>query len=253
MSVLTSSGEDAARVSPSPAPPDAGAGAPDVTPPPGLTAEEQHRVTALYERLNRIDHYRLLDVSATEDVKGIRRAYFAKAKEWHPDRWFRRPIGSAMKSKIDAIFAALAGAEKTLTDKTKRAEYDLFLREQLKTRLARRQADALEADRCWAQAAEVWARIVENLPTDAYVQHRFAYALLRAGQRLDVAMAAATRAIELDSTRAEYRTTAASLHLAEGRDRQALAQLAVAVEIDPDRLDIAALHAAMSERVARLR
>jgi len=238
----------------------AAAPAESVPPPNSLPpAAEQHiaddelrRLTKLYEDLNRMDHYRLLGVSATDDAKAIKRAYFALAKGHHPDRWFRKDIG-ALRNKIEAIFNAMTTAEATLTNAEKRAEYDAYLRELLKTRLARRQAHALEADKNWLSAAETWARIVEQLPTDAYVQHRYAYALLRSGTGYERAMAAATRAIELDSTRAEYRITAASLHLAEGRDRSALAQLAVACEIEPDRADIAGLYAALGERLARTR
>ncbi|OJY18384.1 MAG: hypothetical protein BGO98_32090 [Myxococcales bacterium 68-20] len=212
----------------------------------------QRRITELYEKLNRIDHYRLLGVAATDDTKTIKRAYFALAKEHHPDRWFRKDIG-ALRAKVDAVFNALTVAEATLTNAQKRAEYDAYLREVLKTRINRRQAEALEVAKDWAAAAEVWARIVEQLPTDAYIQHRWARALLRSRSGYDSAMAAATRAIELDSTRAEYRVTAASLHLAEGRDRSALAQLAIACEIEPDRVDLGELHAALAERVARNR
>lgn len=222
------------------------------TPAAGIPPEEQKAILDLYARLERIDHYALLGVAATDDVKTIKRAYHTKAKEHHPDRYFRKDVGS-LRPKIDAIFAALAKAEAVLADKQERAAYDAYLSERLKTRLHRRQAAALEAAKSWAPAAEIWARIVEQLPTDAYVQHRYAYCLLRAGKDLDAATAAAQRALELDSTRAEYRMTAASLHLAEGRDRTALAQLAIAAELLPDRTDIAGLHAALAERVARLR
>lgn len=218
----------------------------------GIPAEEQKAILDLYEQLERIDHYALLGVSATDDIKTIKRAYLAKAKDHHPDRYFRKDTGS-LKPKIDAIFAALAKAEAVLGNKTERAAYDAYLSERLKTRMHRRQAAALEAAKNWPQAAEIWARIVMALPTDAYVQHRYAYCLLRAGREYDHATAAAQRAIDLDSTRAEYRMTAASLHLAEGRDRSALAQLAIAAELASDRKDIAGLHAALSERVSRLR
>jgi tetratricopeptide (TPR) repeat protein len=233
-----------------PAPPASAASASDA--PPAMPPEDERQISDLYDKLNRLDHYRLLGVAATDDVKAIKRAYFAKAKLYHPDRWFRKDIGS-LRAKVDALFSALATAEATLSDPTSRATYDAYLREVLKTRLNRRQAEALEAAREWTAAAELWARIVEKLPTDAYVQHRYAYALLRAGKDYEAAMSAATRAIELDSTRPEYRITAASLHLAEGRDRTALAQLAVACEIDPDRADIGAFHAALAERVSRAR
>ncbi|MBX3228335.1 MAG: DnaJ domain-containing protein [Labilithrix sp.] len=223
-----------------------------VIPAVGMPPEEQKAILELYDRLERIDHYALLGVAATDDIKTIKRAYFQKAKEHHPDRWFRKDVG-ALKPKIDAIFAALAKAEATLGNATERAAYDAYLSARLKTRMHRRQASALEAAKEWKQAAEIWGRVVEQLPTDAYVQHRYAYTLLRAGIEHPLAIAAAQRAIELDSTRADYRITAASLHLAEGHDRTALAQLALACELAPDRPDLAGLHAALTERVARLR
>ena len=212
----------------------------------------QRRIVELYAKLDRIDHYSLLGVSATDDTKAIKRAYFALAKEHHPDRWFRKDIG-ALRGKVEAIFNAMTTAEATLTNTEKRAAYDAYLREVLKTRINRRQAEALEASNDWVNAAEVWRRTVEQLPTDAYVQHRYARALLRSRSGYEAAIAAATRAIELDSTRAEYRVTAAYLNLAEGRDRNALAQLTIALEIEPDRADLAGLCAALAERVGRAR
>jgi len=212
----------------------------------------QRRIAELYARLDRIDHYSLLGVAATTDTKAIKRAYFALAKEHHPDRWFRKDIGT-LRGKVEAIFNAMTTAEATLTNPDRRATYDAYLREVLKTRIHRRQAEALEASNDWTTAAEIWRRIVEQLPTDAYVQHRYARALLRSRSGYETAMAAATRAIELDSTRAEYRVTAAYLNLAEGRDRSALAQLTIALEIEPDRGDLAGLCAALVERLARAR
>jgi tetratricopeptide (TPR) repeat protein len=217
-----------------------------------ISPEDQKTILDLYAQLERIDHYRLLGVSATDDVKTIRRAYFVKAKEHHPDRYFRKEIGS-LKPKIDAIFAALAKAEAVLGSKTERANYDAYLSERLKTRMHTRQAASLESAKEWGQASEIWARIVEKLPNDAFAQHRYAYCLLRAQRNLDVAMEAAQRAIDLDSTRPDYRMTAASLHLAEGRDRTAIVQLGIAAELAPDRADIAGLHAALGERLARSR
>src|SRR4051794_4482737 len=94
----------------------------------GIPAEEQKAILELYERLERIDHYTLLGVSATDDIKTIKRAYYTKAKEHHPDRYFRKDTGS-LRPKIDAIFAALAKAEGVLGSKTQRAAYDAYLSE----------------------------------------------------------------------------------------------------------------------------
>src|SRR5262249_20567364 len=150
----------------------------------GVPLEEQHKLSDLYERLNRIDHYTLLGVAATDDAKAIKRAYFGLVKDYHPDRFFRKDVG-ALKPRIEAIFAAMTMAHETLTDVRRRAEYDAYLREVLKTRIARRQALALEAQENWTGASEVWARIVEKLPTDPYVQHRYAFCLLRTRTSFD--------------------------------------------------------------------
>jgi DnaJ-domain-containing protein 1 len=225
---------------------------PRVAAPPPLSEEEARRIAELHAKLNKIDHYRLLGVAATADLKTIKRAYFALAKLHHPDRFFRKDTG-ALRPKIEAIFAAMTTALDTLSDPQRRADYDAHLRDVLRTRMTRRSAEALEARGDWAGAAEIWSRVVEALSTDAYAHHRHAYALLRSRQALSAALAAAIRAIELDPGRAEYRVTAASLYVAVGRDRSAAAELAVAIELEPDRVDLAGLLAAVSERIDRAR
>ena len=219
---------------------------------PRITEEEARRVTELYEKLNRIDHYRLLGVAATADAKVIKRAYFALAKLFHPDRFFRKDVG-ALRPKIDAVFAAMTTALDTLTDPVRRQGYDDYLRDVLRTRLQRRNAEAFEAKEDWRGACELWERVVEQLPTDAYLQHRFAYALLRSGDQLGLASDLVTRAIQLDPRRAEYRHTAACLYLALGRERSALLELDVACDLEPDRLDYAVLRAAVTERARVVR
>jgi tetratricopeptide (TPR) repeat protein len=215
---------------------------------PKISEEEAHRIQEFYSKLNKMDHYRLLGCAATADTKDIKRAYFALAKLYHPDRFFRKDVGP-LKPKIDAIFAAMTNALDTLCDGDHRASYDEYLREVLKTRITRRNAEALEARREFAAAAEIWARVVESLPTDAYIHHRQAYALLRGGVNYDIAIASATRAIELDPMRSEYRITAASLYIATGRDRMALGELDAACELEPDRQDYIGLRAAIGAKV----
>jgi hypothetical protein len=217
-----------------------------------LSEDEQRRITDLYARLNKLDYYRLLGVPATADVKLLKRAFFALAKVHHPDRYYRRDVG-ALRPKIEAIFTALTTALETLSSPADRATYDAYLSDVLRTRMQRRSAESLERAGDWANASIAWGRVVQALPTDAYVQHREANALLRAHAEPERTVAAALRAVEIDGTRAEYRLTAACALLAVGRERSALAELETACEIEPDRVEWAALASAVRLRVAALR
>lgn len=215
-----------------------------------LSAEERRRINELYDRINDIDHYTLLGVAATADVKTIKRAYFAKAKVFHPDRLFRKDVG-VLRVRVEAVFTALTTAHDTLTDTYRRADYDEYLRDVLRTRITRKKAEQLEAEGDWEAAADAWSRVAAQLPADAFVLHRYATALLRTRRNFDGAIALALRAKEIDPTRAEYHLTLASLYLATGRDRGAVGELEVAATVAQDRGDVADLLAAVSERVAR--
>src|SRR5207248_1412652 len=134
-----------------------------------IPEEERARISDLYASLDKIDHYRLLGVDATADARAIKNGYFARARLYHPDRFFRKDVG-ALRPKIDAIFGAMSAALDVLSDPQRRATYDVYLAESLKTRITRRSALAAEARKEWPAAAEIWARVVEGLPADPYVQ-----------------------------------------------------------------------------------
>ncbi len=213
-----------------------------------ISDEDRRRIEDLYLRLDKIDHYRLLGITATADTKEVKRAYFALAKLHHPDRYFRKDIG-ALRPKIDAVFAMMTTALETLSDPDRRAAYDEHLRDVLKTRILQRSAASFEGRGEWKAAADAWRRVVEALPSDAFVLHRLASALLRAKEDFPIALDAVTRAIAQDPTRAEYRITAASIHLAMKHERNALAELETVRELEGDRADIAGLCSALAERV----
>jgi hypothetical protein len=65
----------------------------------------------------------LLGLSSQADTKAIRASYFALAKRYHPDVFFRRDIGAARR-KLEAVFDALTLAYETLRRPHSRSEYD---------------------------------------------------------------------------------------------------------------------------------
>lgn len=93
----------------------------------------RQRVLELFHRLESLDHYGVLGVERSADKKAVKRAYFEYASVFHPDKYFRKKLGS-FKLKMETIFGRATLAHDVLTDKARRAEYDAYLADQLRAR-----------------------------------------------------------------------------------------------------------------------
>jgi curved DNA-binding protein CbpA len=91
-----------------------------------LEVEKKRRILDAFYRLDDFTYYELLNISEQADKKQIKSAYYQAAPEFHPDRFFRKNLGS-YKPKIEAIFARITLAHDVLTSKERRAEYDEYL------------------------------------------------------------------------------------------------------------------------------
>ncbi|MEO9233121.1 MAG: DnaJ domain-containing protein [Polyangiaceae bacterium] len=98
-----------------------------------LEAANRQLVTELFAKLEKATHYDLLGVPPESDKKAIKRAYFELAAHVHPDRFFRKSLGS-YKPKMEAIFARITLAHDVLTSKDRRPEYDAYLGARAKAR-----------------------------------------------------------------------------------------------------------------------
>jgi curved DNA-binding protein CbpA len=98
-----------------------------------LDVEIRRRVLLLHRALDRVDHYALLGVPRTADRKEIKRAYYELASKVHPDKYFRKDLGS-FGHRMAIVFGRLTQAHDALTVAEKRAEYDAYLDEQRRAR-----------------------------------------------------------------------------------------------------------------------
>jgi curved DNA-binding protein CbpA len=98
-----------------------------------LPVEHRRRILDLYYQLDALDHYALLGVPRTAEKKAIKKAYYDLAAVFHPDRYFRKRLGS-FKAKMEIVFGRLTQVHDTLTDKAQRAEYDAYLEATATTR-----------------------------------------------------------------------------------------------------------------------
>jgi curved DNA-binding protein CbpA len=88
-----------------------------------LAPDLQREILAFEARLVEASHHEILDVERGSDAREIKLAYFRLSKQFHPDRYFRRNIGS-FAARLDRIFRHIALAYELLSDPTTRAEIE---------------------------------------------------------------------------------------------------------------------------------
>jgi curved DNA-binding protein CbpA len=98
-----------------------------------LDSDRKRKVVDIYARLTQLDFYALLGITAGADRKEIKRAYYAIAPDYHPDKFYGKNLGS-FKPMMEAIFGQLTFAYETLSSLERRAEYDAYLSTQAQTR-----------------------------------------------------------------------------------------------------------------------
>lgn len=87
-----------------------------------LPLELQRRILEFEASLER-PYHELLGVAANADLRTIKRAFFGLSKEFHPDRYFRRKLGS-FGPRLGRIFRRVALAYELLSDPAARAEVE---------------------------------------------------------------------------------------------------------------------------------
>jgi curved DNA-binding protein CbpA len=88
------------------------------------TEEEADTLDTLFERAAGRTHYEVLGVGRSVSPAEIKRAYYALARRFHPDR-FRREADEELLARVESAFARVAKAYDVLSDAKARAAYDL--------------------------------------------------------------------------------------------------------------------------------
>ena len=98
--------------------------------PPATPPDARSEIDALFALVYDADNYRILGLARSTDVGEIKRAYYALAKRFHPDR-FQRDADAALMPQIEASFMKITQAYETLRDPKTRAAYELKLGAQI--------------------------------------------------------------------------------------------------------------------------
>ncbi|MBI1946758.1 MAG: DnaJ domain-containing protein [Deltaproteobacteria bacterium] len=121
----------------------------DLSEPADLTEDQRKRILFFDMNLESWSHYKLLGSKRTATPAEVKVAYFKSSKEFHPDAFFRKNLGS-FRERLDRIFRAMKTAYDTLQDPQKRAKYDetaiIELTPEEEAELERLAADKRKAD-----------------------------------------------------------------------------------------------------------
>ena len=88
--------------------------------------DPQDELAELFERAEAGSHYEVLGVGQLSKPDEIKRAYYALARRFHPDR-FRQTVPEDERQRVELAFAKIAQAYDLLKDSAQRAAYDLKL------------------------------------------------------------------------------------------------------------------------------
>jgi curved DNA-binding protein CbpA len=88
-----------------------------------LDSETRKKIIWVHDHLDKWTFYELLQANRKADAKDLKKAYFERSKEWHPDR-FRKPNLGSFKRMIEDIFKKIQEAHNTLSDPKARETYD---------------------------------------------------------------------------------------------------------------------------------
>jgi curved DNA-binding protein CbpA len=137
-----------------------------------LDAATRRQILETHRSLDSVDHYELLGLDSAADKRTLRRAYFELAARFHPDRFFRKRLGS-FKHRMEGIFGRLTLAHETLANAERRAEYDAYLEEQRRSRgIERLLAEAITEAQRASESIEREVRAQTGAPS--FTAWRFA-------------------------------------------------------------------------------
>jgi curved DNA-binding protein CbpA len=241
------------------------AGAGDEAAPPDPLEE----VNALLVRAASPDYYEMLGIGRLSSVADVKRAYYALAKRFHPDR-FLRTVDDATRSRVENAFAQIAHAYETLRDPRERATYDSKLGARSPAppkadaapprRAATGDADAAATPRVFAdpdmkpeyraeenfqqglvslqrgdskEAALYFGEAVRLAPQQARYRAFYGRALTANPQTRRQAESELRAAVGLDPRNPSYRVALAELYASVNLQRRAEGELERALALDP--------------------
>jgi len=207
-----------------------------------LSATQRRRVLSMLRKLRTVDYFTLFGLTETTSKREIKRAYFRMSKEFHPDRFYGKALGS-FAPWLSAVFEHLTTAFEALSNQKKRDAYVAALhgetpasrrekgeqsREEYAQELFSR-ACSSETSGDLANAVQFFAAVVRMDPKPKYLR-RAARCAVSAGE-LSTAEEYAKKAADLQRQDPSYLRVLADVYRASGNWGEAEKILVGALEL----------------------
>lgn len=197
-------------------------------------------IDQMYREYKTLGYYGVLEVFKGASVSDIKKAYYKKAKEYHPDRHYGLP--SEMKDKLSVIFTYITQAYTTLSDSVRRSEYerrgnedsaDTNVTDPIKRAVVKfEEATVLFKKARYEQAALVFAEAAYMDSGNAKYHYFAARALMGAGKHKE-SERTLQRALKIDPFNADYIAESGHVYLALGFFKRARSSFEKAVKMQP--------------------
>jgi curved DNA-binding protein CbpA len=189
-----------------------------------LDPDARKRVLYTHDHLETWNHYDVLGLERGAEEKEVKKGYFERSKEFHPDRFRRFQDLGSFKKRIDEIYRRVGEAYRVLTDPDQRPEYDKSL--PAEPNLAGIEdilREQVQAERDERRAEERERRRIEQNPVLARFKRAKAFfeeaKQLEAAGKVAEAMRAAQMATTYDERKPEYAELFQRLRDAAGDER----------------------------------
>ena len=212
-----------------------------------FTAQEHTARKMLFDmrdHLKEASHYTVLGVPDGAPAEDIKKAYFLMAKKFHSDSFAGMELGSARKV-AEELFAKVNEANSVLTDKEKRAEYDVYLDRKAKG-LPTDVGAILRAEGVfqkgelffnkgrWDDAEAQFREAISLNHAEAEFHAYLGMAIFKRTGKAADGLPHVEKALELDPRLRSGNIFAAQLYEAQGDVERAKNQLRKAIEKDPE-------------------
>lgn len=117
----------------------------------------QAQILEALHKADKLNHYERLGVEPDVDRAGIRKAYFALSKTFHPDAYYGKRLGD-FKAKMEVVFRKITESYEALGRPEKRQAYDRYLQQRIAINAAEQQIDRVE------QRAQAMTRALSKTP-----------------------------------------------------------------------------------------